>query len=75
VSPKYWELIADKIKASGWSVGWIRYAQGNGLIWQVDAIKDGQRHIVQAEEITVAFLTLESAVCGNLPESEDKIGE
>lgn len=56
----YWELIADEIKADGWSVGWVRAWVGNALLWSVDANKgDGRRFIAQAEELAVAMLELQ----------------
>jgi hypothetical protein len=58
-SRKYWEMIADKLHSQGWSWGMIQARQDGVPIWIVNASKDGQRHIVRAEEITVAFLELE----------------
>jgi hypothetical protein len=56
----YWEIIANEIKADGWSVGWVRAYVGNHLLWSVDAKKgDGRNFIAQAEELAVAMLELQ----------------
>lgn len=56
----YWEIIADEIKAEGWSVGWVRAVVGDHLLWSVDANRgDGNRYIAQAEELAVAMLELQ----------------
>jgi hypothetical protein len=58
----YREIIADEIRAEGWSVGWVRAWVGNHLLWTVDANKgDGRRFIAQAEELTVAMLELQKS--------------
>ena len=58
---KYWESIWDKLHAKRWSPGVVRAMQDGVLVWIVDASNDGERHNVQAEEITVAFLELETS--------------
>jgi len=55
---KYWEIIYDRLHSQCWNLGMVRAVQDGVLIWIVDASKDGERHIVRAEEITVAFLEL-----------------
>jgi len=54
---KYWETIAAKIRASGWSLKTATvHVPGKGLFHVVGAQRDGMKHIAQAEEITTAFL-------------------
>jgi hypothetical protein len=54
---KYWELIADRLSASGWSLGWVSAIDSNGqTIWIVDAHRDnGKRFVVRAEEKLTAI--------------------
>ena len=61
---KYWEIIADNLKKSGWSLGWVSAIDSQGqTIWIVDAHRDeGKRHVVRADEERRAFFELESAV-------------
>jgi hypothetical protein len=58
---KYWEIIADKLKASGWSWGCVSGFDSQGrTIWIVDAHRDnGKRFIVRSDEKLTAFLELE----------------
>jgi uncharacterized protein (DUF1015 family) len=58
---KYWEIIADKLSASGWSWGCVSAVDSHGrTIWIVDAHRDnGKRFIVRADEKLTAFLELE----------------
>ena len=44
---KYWELIADKLSASGWSWGCVSALDSEGrTIWIVDAHRDdGKRYV------------------------------
>jgi hypothetical protein len=60
---KYWEIIADKLSASGWSWGYVSAVDSNGrTIWIVDAHRDdGKRFVVHADELLTAFLELEAA--------------
>jgi hypothetical protein len=54
---KYWEIIADKIAASGWTWGYCRAATRYGWRYIVDAhCGDGRRFIVQSDELLSAFL-------------------
>jgi hypothetical protein len=56
---KYWEIIADKLKKAGFSVGWVSAVDSKGrTIWIVDAHRDGKRFVVRAEEKLTAFLEL-----------------
>jgi len=50
---KYWELIADKVHAAGWSWGYCSAATKDGRRWWiVDAHKgDGKRYIVQSDAL------------------------
>lgn len=60
---RYWELIADGLRRDGWSLGWFSFTKngGNRSMWSADATKgDGRRIVVQAEDLTVAFLELET---------------
>jgi len=36
---KYWELVADKLHAAGWSWGYCSAVTPNGWRWVVDALK------------------------------------
>ena len=67
---KYWEIIADNLKASGWSLGYVSAVDSEGrTIWIADAHRDdGKRFVVHADENLTAFVELESAirVCGEL---------
>lgn len=56
----YWEIIADEMKAEGWSIGWNKVATKAGVLWAADATKhDGRRFISRAEELVVAMLELQ----------------
>jgi len=60
---KYWEIIADKLHASGWSCGYRSAVTEYGQRWIVDAhSRDGRRYIVQSDELLTAFLELESTL-------------
>ena len=61
---KYWEMIADKLSASGWSWGCVSAVDSRGrTIWIADAHRgDGQRFIVHADEKLTAFLELKLAM-------------
>ena len=62
---KYWEAIADKLSASGWSWGCISAMDSQGrTIWIADAHRDdGKRLVVHAGEKLTAFVQLEPAIC------------
>jgi hypothetical protein len=57
---KYWEIIADKLSASGWTWGCVSAADSRGqTIFVADAHRDdGKRFIVSADEKLTAFLEL-----------------
>jgi hypothetical protein len=63
-SVKYWEIIADNLKKSGWSYGYVPAIDSDGrTIWIADAHRDdGSRFVVRADEKLTAFCELESAV-------------
>jgi hypothetical protein len=62
-SLKYWEIIADDLSKSGFSLGCVSAIDLEGrTIWTVDAHRDGKRFIVGAEEILTAFLEAERAI-------------
>jgi hypothetical protein len=57
---KYWEIIADKIAASGWTWGYCRAITPQGWRYIVDAhYGDGRRFIVESDELLTAVLELE----------------
>jgi hypothetical protein len=59
---KYWELIADKLTAAGWTWRYCSAVTRDGWRWIVDAHKNGKRHIVQSDELLSTFLELEATV-------------
>ena len=66
---KYWGMIADGLPNHGWSVGWFRFVRKpNGFsVWSADATKgDGKRIAIETEDLTIAFLELESQ-CRRVP--------
>jgi hypothetical protein len=65
---KYWEIIADNLSKAGFSWGCVSAIDANGrTIWITDAHSDdGKRFIVRADELLMAFLELERAVCIHL---------
>jgi hypothetical protein len=58
-SVKYWEIIADRLHAEGWSYGIAEHPTKHGLLFCVDAHRDGKRFIVKADDLPTAFLSLE----------------
>jgi len=60
---KYWEVVADKLSASGWTWGYYSAVTREGWRWTVDARRgDGRRFIVQSDELLTAFLELEATL-------------
>jgi hypothetical protein len=59
---KYWEIIAEKLSAAGWSWGYCSAVTQNGWRWIVDARRDGKRYIVEADELLTAFSEIEQSV-------------
>src|SRR5207244_2176831 len=73
---KYWEIIADNLKKTGWSLGLVSAVDSKGrTIWIADAHRDGKRFVVRGDEKLAAFLELEGAICasGELPRQAGKI--
>ena len=58
-SMKYWEIIADRLHAEGWSYGIAEHLTKHGFLFCVDAHRDGKRFIVKADDLLTAFLSLE----------------
>src|SRR4029077_12430178 len=58
-SMKYWEIIADRLHAEGWSYGIAEHLTKHGVLFCVDAHRDGKRFIVKADDLLTAFLSLE----------------
>jgi hypothetical protein len=56
---KYWEIIADRVHAEGWSYGIAEHLTKHGLLFRIDAHLDGKRFIVKADDLLTAFLSLE----------------
>jgi hypothetical protein len=52
---KYWEIIADRLHAQGWSYGIAEHLTNHGLLFCVDAHRDGKRFIVKADDLLTAF--------------------
>jgi hypothetical protein len=60
---KYWEIIADKLHAAGWSWSYCSAVTLNDWRRIVDAHKDdGKRYIVHSDELLSAFLELEATL-------------
>jgi len=56
-SMKYWEIVADKLSAAGWTRGYCSAVTPDGWRWIVDAHKGGgKRYIVESDELMSAFL-------------------
>jgi hypothetical protein len=56
---KYWEIIADRLHAEGWSYGIAEHFTKHGFLFCVDAHRDGKRFVVKADDLLTAFLSLE----------------
>ena len=56
---KYWEIIANRLHAEGWSYGIAEHFTQHGFLFCVDAHRDGKRFIVKADDLLTAFLSLE----------------
>ena len=62
---KYWEVIADRLHAEGWSWGYCSAVTRDDWRWILDAHReDGRRYIVQSDELLSAFLELERVIIG-----------
>ena len=61
---KDWEIIADNLHKAGWSYSCISALDRSGhTIWIADAHRRRWKLIVRADELLIAFLELERAVC------------
>jgi hypothetical protein len=60
---RQWEIIAERLSASGWSWGCVATVDSDGqTIFVADAHRDdGKRFVVHAGEKLTAFVELESA--------------
>jgi len=60
---QYWEIVADKLSAAGWSWGLLQCSNprwvGAGI---VHAHREGRRYIVHSDELLRAFLELEASL-------------
>jgi Asp-tRNA(Asn)/Glu-tRNA(Gln) amidotransferase A subunit family amidase len=45
---KYWEIIADKLKKRGWSLGWVSAVDGLPLALQLTADHDQDARVLRA---------------------------
>ena len=61
---KYWEIIAGRLNAEGWSYGIAEHLTKHGLLFCVDAHRDGKRLIVKADDLLIVFLSLEERTRG-----------
>jgi hypothetical protein len=60
---KYWEIIAGKLSAAGYTWGYCHAVTRYGWRFIVDAhCHDGRRFIVEADELLSAFLELEATL-------------
>jgi hypothetical protein len=54
---KYWEIIADNLSKTAWSLGYFSALDLEGrTIWIVDAHGCGKRFVVRADEKLTAFV-------------------
>jgi hypothetical protein len=51
---QYWEVIADKLSAAGWSWGYCSAVTRDGWRWIVDGHREGRRYIVHSDELLSA---------------------
>jgi hypothetical protein len=57
---KYWEIVARKLNAAGWTWGYCSTVTRNDWRSTVDVYRgDGRRYIVQSDELLSAFLESE----------------
>jgi len=59
---KYWEVVAHKLSAAGWSWGCCSAVTRDGWRWIVDARREGRRYIVQSDELLSAFPELKTTL-------------
>jgi hypothetical protein len=67
---KYWEVIADKLSAAGFTWGYCSAVTHNGWRWVVDAhCRGGRLYVVESDDLLNAFLELESALFTSIENS------
>ena len=62
---KYWEGIANRLSAAGWTWGYCSAVTHAGWRWVVDAYRADdatRRYIVEADDLLSAFLHLEATL-------------
>jgi hypothetical protein len=60
---KYWEIIAERLSAAGWTWGYCSAVTCHGWRWVVDARRgDGRHYIVESDELLSAFIELEATL-------------
>ena len=64
---KYWEIVADKLSAAGFTWGYCSAVAPNGWCWIVDAHREGRRYIAASDELLSAFLELERVLLNLAP--------
>src|SRR5438034_10317379 len=55
---KYWEIVADKLSAAGWSWGYCSAVTPDGWRWIVDAHRQRRGYVLHSDELLTAFLEL-----------------
>jgi len=44
---KYWEILANRLKKAGWSLGWVLAVDSEGqTIWIADAHRGDGKHFI-----------------------------
>jgi len=59
---KYWEIIADKLSAAGFTWGYCSAVTSHGWRSVVDVHCGEGRYIVESDELLGAFLELEATL-------------
>jgi hypothetical protein len=59
---KYWEIVADKLSAAGWTWSYCSAVTRDGWRWMLTPIAKVRRYIVHSDELLTAFLELEATV-------------
>ena len=73
---KYWEIIANRLSASGWSWGCVSVLNARGEnTFVLDARRgDGKRYVVRSDQKLSAFLELEKVMLQQSKESAFLLG-
>lgn len=50
-----WETVFAGLEAEGWTVCWRRSIVGDALVWNLEAAREGARHVVSAEDLGEAL--------------------